>query len=90
MMADNNARIEKDFGTISTKINHRTAEITEVKLTKTSWFNRPAKWELRNWVGNTGKSGVVIGGIKHLKLLRDMLTDLINQIEAEDAEDDDD
>ena len=89
MMDANNARIERDFCTISTKINHRTAEITEVKLTKTSWFGRPAKWELRSWVGDIGKSGVVLGGVKHLRLLRDMLTKLIDELEAEDADDDD-
>ena len=86
-MESNYSKIIKEFGTLSSKTNKKTGEITEVKLTLTSWFGRPAKWELRNWIGDTGKSGVVIGNLPQLKGLRDMLTELINQIEAEDADD---
>ena len=83
-----NYRVEGVFGIISSRMNQKTGEVTEVKLTKTGWFGRPAKWDLRNWTGDYAGSGCVIGYDKDLFALRDLLNEVCAQIEAEDADDD--
>lgn len=83
-----NYRVEGVFGIISSRTNQKTGEVTEVKLTRTGWFGRPAKWDLRNWTGNYAGSGCVIGFDKDLFRLRDLLNDVCAQLEAEDADED--
>lgn len=85
-----NYRIISEWGTLSSRENKRTGEVTEIKLTKTSWFGKPAKWDLRNWTSDhIAGQGVVIGFDKDLFKLRDLLISVCAQIEAEDADDED-
>ena len=61
-------------------------EVTEIKLTKTSWFGKPAKWDLRNWTDGIPKSGVVIGSDESLTKLRDLLIQICKGIAESDYE----
>ena len=82
-----NYKIISEWGVLSSRENKRTGEMTEVRLTKTSWFCKPAKWDLRNWTDKAAGPGVVIGFDKDLFKLRDLLIDVCKQIEAEDEDD---
>ena len=73
MTEDKNYEIKKDYGAISNRINPKNGDMTEVKLTRMSWFGREAKWDLRNYTNGEPKSGVVIGGDEAMKRLRDLL-----------------
>lgn len=88
-MADkNNYRVESEWGVLSSRENKRTGEITEIRLTKTSWFGKPAKWDLRNWTEKFAGNGVVIGNDAALRKLRDMLIDICKQIDEDDDDED--
>lgn len=83
-----NYKVEKDYGPISNRINSRNGDVTEVKLTKMSWFGKSAKYDLRNWLNGEPRGGVVIGGESALRRLADLLADVCAQIKAEDFDDD--
>lgn len=85
-MEGNNYEIKKDYGAISNRLNPKNGDMTEVKLTKMSWFGREAKWDLRNHTNGEPKSGVVIGGDEALKRLRDLLVKVCTEIESEEEE----
>lgn len=83
-----NYTIVSEWGVLSSRENKRTGQMTEIRLTKTSWFGKPPKWDLRNWTSDhIAGQGVVIGGDSALQKLRDLLIDICKQIEA-DMEDD--
>jgi hypothetical protein len=50
-MADSVSKIEKIFGTLSTNKN----KVTEV--TFTSWFGKPAKFDIREWEQDHSRAG---------------------------------
>ena len=84
-----NWKIFGEWGVLSSRENQRTGQITEVRLTKTSWFGKLPKWDLRNWTSDhIAGQGVVIGGDKALFRLRGLLIDGCKQIELEDQDDD--
>lgn len=84
-----NWKIMSEWGVLSSKENQRTGQITEVRLTKTSWFGKMPKWDLRNWTGSQiAGQGVVIGTDRDLMKLRDLLISVCKQIEEEDEDDD--
>ena len=87
MTEDKNYVLEKEYGTIFRRTNPRTNEETEIKLTKTSWFGKPAKWDLRNWTDGIPKAGVVIGSDESLTKLRDLLIQICKGIAESDYED---
>lgn len=78
-MTVDNFKLEKDYGTISTYTS-KNGDITEVRLTKTSWFGKPAKWDLRKWTNENAYGGVVIGDDETLKRLRDLLNEVCSQL----------
>lgn len=88
--AKQNWKIMSEWGVLSSRENKRTGQTIEIRLTKTSWFGKMPKWDLRNWTSDhIAGQGVVIGGDKALFKLRDMLIDVCKQIEADDMDDDD-
>lgn len=82
-----NYRIISEWGVLSSRENKRTGVTREVKLTKTAWFGKLPKWDLRNWEGDYAGQGVVIGFDDDLFKLRDMLIDICKQIESENEDD---
>lgn len=78
-MTGDNFEVEKYCGTIRT-ITNRNKDVTEVRLTKTSWYGKPAKWDLRNWTNELACGGVVIGDDEALKRLRDLLIEVCSQL----------
>ena len=81
-MEDKNYKVESEHGELYSYENKTTGKTTTVKLTKTSWFGKPAKWELRTWKGDDPSSGVVIGYDENLRKLRDMLNEVCGDDEA--------
>ncbi len=82
-----NWKIMSEWGVISSRENMRTGQTVEIRLTKTSWFGKMPKWDLRNWTSDhIAGQGVVIGGDKALFKLRDLLISVCDQIQAEEAE----
>lgn len=77
-MSNQNYRIASEWGLIGTRkgSNGQTAEI---RLTKTAWFGKPPKWDLRLWEGEIAKGGVSMTDEQFLKL-----RDLMNSIEIEE------
>ena len=86
--AKQNWKIMSEWGVLSSRENKRTGQVIEIRLTKTSWFGKMPKWDLRNWTSNIAGQGVVIGGDKALFKLRDMLNSICEQIELEDQDED--
>ena len=84
MKKHKNYVIVSEWGILSTRPNQRTGKDIEVRLTKTSWFGKMPKWDLRNWNGEFADQGVVIGDNDDLKRLRDMLISVCEQIEGQD------
>ena len=82
-----NYKVISEWGVLSTRENKRTGVTREVKLTKTAWFGKLPKWDLRNWEGDYAGQGVVIGFDDDLFKLRDMLIDICKQIESENDDD---
>ena len=79
--------IMSEWGILSTRPNMRTGNDNEIRLTKTSWFGKKPKWDLRNWIsGGIAGQGVVIGDDDELHKLRDMLIDVCKQIDEHPGE----
>ena len=78
-----NYRIVSEWGILSARPNKRTGQDIEVRLTKTSWFGRMPKWEVRNWEGDFAGQGVIIGENKDLYDLRDLLISICEQLDAD-------
>lgn len=81
-------QVVKDCGILYSRENKKTGETTDVRLTRTGWYGKASKWELRNWIGTYAGSGVVIGNDAALKKLRDMLIDICKQIDEDDDDED--
>ena len=76
-----NYTIVSEWGVLSSRPNQRTGENIEIRLTKTSWFGKMPKWEIRNWMPNIAGQGVIIGDNDDLYKLRDLLVSVCKQIE---------
>ena len=79
-----NYKVEKVYGVINSRTNPKTGETTEVKLTKTGWFGRLPKYELRNWTGDYAGSGCVIGIDRDLLKLRDLLNEICKDFDDDE------
>lgn len=80
--AKQNWTIVSEWGTLSERENQRTGQTISIRLTKTSWFGKNPKWDLRNWTSDQiAGQGIVIGDDDALRKLRDMLISVCEQIE---------
>ena len=82
MTEGKNYEVESEHGILYSYENKMTGKTVTVKLTKTAWFGKPAKWELRQWKGDEPSSGVVIGFDDSLRKLRDMLNEVCGDEEV--------
>ena len=89
MTEGKNYRVIKEYGVIQSRTNSRNGDVTETKLTKTSWFGKPAKWDLRQWINGEAKSGIVIGGDESLLRLKELLDKVCTEDIETDIDDDD-
>ena len=76
-----NYNIVSEWGVLSSRTDGRTGAEIEIRLTKTSWFGKAPKWDLRSWTPTIAGQGVVIGDDDQLRKLRDMLISVCEQIE---------
>ena len=82
-----NWTIVSEWGTLSSRENKRTGQTITMRLTKTSWFGKAPKWDLRNWTSDEiAGQGVVIGDDDALHKLKDMLIDVCKQIDEHPGE----
>jgi len=72
-MKEQNYEIKSEWGLIETQDNKRTGETIEIRLTKTSWFGKTPKWDIRKWSGDVAGAGIVLSD-DGLKKLRDILS----------------
>ena len=81
MEKQKNYSIVSEWGVLSSRPDKRSGGTIEIRLTKCSWFGKPAKWDLRNWKPDEAGPGVVIGNDDDLRKLRDLLVDVCGQID---------
>lgn len=86
MTEGKNYEVESEHGVLYSYDSKMTGKTVTVKLTKTAWFGKMPKWELRTWKGDDPSSGVVIGFDDKLIELRDMLIKVCAEIGSEEEE----